>query len=135
MVHSQYTMTSNLRTPIMFKIRNCGTKLSVFHDTRTLWLPAKVIHQATHSSYLVQVVGGRQYRCACDHICEHHPDAVKDDTFTTPVVAPATLRLCLCCLQQTQTLHANHLQFYHNCRCHPLEVHQSRPVQHPLPFT
>ena len=43
-----------------------------------------------YTTYLVQVKGGGQYRCACDHIHEHHPDAVKHDTSTTPVVAPAT---------------------------------------------
>ena len=67
-----------------------GQTVSVLNDARTLWLPAKVICQATHGSYRVQVIGGGQYRCARDHICEHHPDAVKSDTSTTPVVAPAT---------------------------------------------
>ena len=67
-----------------------GQKVSVFNDARILWLLAKVIHQTAHGSYLVQVVGGGQYRCARDHICEHHPDAVKDDTSTSSVVAPAT---------------------------------------------
>ena len=65
-------------------------KLSVLNDTRTLWFPAKVIRQTTHGSYLVQVIGGGQYRHACDHIHERYPDAVKPDTSTTPVVAPAT---------------------------------------------
>ena len=46
--------------------------------------------QASHSSYLVQVIGGGQYRHAHDHICECHPDTVKHDMLTTPVVAPAT---------------------------------------------
>ena len=64
--------------------------VSVLNDARTLWLPAKVICQAAHGSYLVQVIGGEQYRCAHDHIHERHPDAVKDDTSTSPVVAPAT---------------------------------------------
>ena len=64
-----------------------GQTVSVLSDTKTLWLPAKVIHQAAHGSYLVQVIGGGQYRLACDHIHECHPDAVKHDT---PVVAPAT---------------------------------------------
>ena len=67
-----------------------GQTVSVLNDTRTLWLPAKVICQADHGSYLVQVIGGGQYRHACYHIHEHHPDAVKDDASTSPVVAPAT---------------------------------------------
>ena len=67
-----------------------GQTVSVLNDTRTLWLPAKVICQATHGSYLVQVIGEGQYRHARDHLCEHHPDSVKPDTSTTPVVAPAT---------------------------------------------
>ena len=60
------------------------------NDARTLWLPAKVICQAAHGSYIVQVIGGGQYRHARDHIHERHPDAVKDDTSTTPDVVPAT---------------------------------------------
>ena len=52
--------------------------------------PATVIQQAAHGSYLVQVVGGGQYRCTCDHIHDHHPDAVKPDTSSTTDVAPAT---------------------------------------------
>ena len=67
-----------------------GQTVSVLNDARTLWLPAKVTCQAAHGSYLVQVIGGGQYRCACDHMHECHPDAVKHDTSTTPVVAPAT---------------------------------------------
>ena len=67
-----------------------GQTVSVLNDARTLWLPAKVICQTTHGSYLVQVIGGGWYRHAHDHICEHHPGAVKDDTSTSPVVAPAT---------------------------------------------
>ena len=34
-----------------------GQTVSVFNDTKTLWLPATVIQQARHSSYLVQVIG------------------------------------------------------------------------------
>ena len=67
-----------------------GQTVSVLNDARTLWLPARVIHQAAHGSYLVQVIGGGQYRCARDHIRERHPDAVKDDTSTSPDVARAT---------------------------------------------
>ena len=67
-----------------------GQTVSVLNDARILWLPAKVIHQAAHGSYLVQVIGGGQYRHTHDHIRECHPDAVKDDTSTSPDVAPAT---------------------------------------------
>ena len=37
----------------------------------------------------VQVIGGGQYRCASDHIQEHHPDAVQPDTSNIGDVAPA----------------------------------------------
>ena len=50
-----------------------GQTMSLLSNTRTLWLPAKVICQVGHGSYLVQVIGGGQYRHACDHICEYHP--------------------------------------------------------------
>ena len=66
-----------------------GQTISVLNDARTLWLPAKVIHQETHGSHLVQVIGGGKYRHAHNHIHEHHPDAVKNYTSTTPVVVPA----------------------------------------------
>ena len=64
--------------------------VSILNDAKTLWLPATVIHQAKHGSYLVQVIGGGQYRRAYNHICEHHPDAVKPDRSTIADVAPAT---------------------------------------------
>ena len=67
-----------------------GQTVSVLNDAKTLWLPATVIHQAKHGSYLVQVIGRGQYRCACDHIHECHPDAVMTDTSSTTDVAPAT---------------------------------------------
>ena len=67
-----------------------GQTVSVLNDTKTLWLPPTVICQARHGSYLVQVIGGGQYRCACDHIHEHHPDAVKPDMSVSTDVAPAT---------------------------------------------
>ena len=38
-----------------------GQTVSVLNDAKTLWLPATVIHQARHGSYLVQVIGGGQY--------------------------------------------------------------------------
>ena len=68
-----------------------GQTVSVLNNTKTLQLPAKVIGQAAHGSYLVQVIGEGQYRHTCDHKRERHPDAVKHDTSTTPVVAPATV--------------------------------------------
>ena len=56
-----------------------GQSVSVINNDRTLWLPATVIHAANHGSYLVKVSGGAEYRRAWDHICEHHPDAVRPD--------------------------------------------------------
>ena len=66
-----------------------GQTVSVSNDANTLWLPATVIGQTHHGSYLVQVIGGGQYRCARDHIHEHYPDAVKSDMLTSTNVAPA----------------------------------------------
>ena len=66
-----------------------GQTVSVFNNDKSLWLPAKVICKADCGSYLVQVIGGGQYRCACDHIHECHPDAVKLGTSTTADVAPS----------------------------------------------
>ena len=45
-----------------------GQTVSILNDAKTLCLPDTVIHQAKHGSYLVQVIGGGQYRCARDHI-------------------------------------------------------------------
>ena len=67
-----------------------GQTVSVLNDAKTLWLPATVICQARHGSYLVQVIGGGPYRCVRDHIREHNPDAVKQGTLTSSDVAPAT---------------------------------------------
>ena len=67
-----------------------GQTVSVLNDAKTLWLLATVIRQAKHGSYLVQVIGGGQYRCVRDHICECHPDAVKPDAPISTDVAPAT---------------------------------------------
>ena len=67
-----------------------GQTVSILNDAKTLWLPATVIHQAKHGSYLVQVIGGGQYRHARNHIRKHHPDAVKPDRSTIADVAPAT---------------------------------------------
>ena len=67
-----------------------GQTVSVLNDAKTLWLPATVIRQARHGSYLVQVIGGGQYRCARDCILERYPDAVKPDMPASTDVAPAT---------------------------------------------
>ena len=61
-------------------------------DARNLWLPATIICTANSGSYLVQVIGGGQSRCACDHIWEHHLDTVKPDTSNIGNVAPAASR-------------------------------------------
>ena len=66
-----------------------GQTVSVLNDAKALWLPATVIHKAKHGSYLVQVIGGGQYRCVHDHIRECHPHAVKPDVLTSTDVAPA----------------------------------------------
>ena len=39
-----------------------GQTVSVLNDAKTLWLPATIIRQAAHGSYLVEVVGGGHYR-------------------------------------------------------------------------
>ena len=56
---------------------------------RPFWLPATVVRQAAHGSYLVEVVGGGCYRQACDHIRERHPDAMKKGDTRPGNVAPA----------------------------------------------
>ena len=63
--------------------------VSVLNDTRNLWLPAAIICKANNGWYLVQVIGGGQYRHAHDHIQEFHSDAVKLYTFNLGNVAPA----------------------------------------------
>ena len=39
-----------------------GQTVSVINNDRTLWLPATVVRVADHSSYIVKVVGGAEYR-------------------------------------------------------------------------
>ena len=70
-------------------IITAGQTVSVLKDAKTLWLPATVIHQAKHGSYLVQVIGGGAVNTH-DHICEWHPDAVKPNRSTIADVALAT---------------------------------------------
>ena len=65
-----------------------GQTVSVLNDTRNLWLPATIISKANLGSYLVQVIGGRQYRCAHDHIQECHLYTVKPDISNIGDVAP-----------------------------------------------
>ena len=70
-------------------------------------LPATVVCAADHGSYIVKVIGGAEYRQARDHICEHHPDAVKHDTHPKvevagqPITTPSTSEAVQ--LQQTHT--------------------------------
>ena len=73
-----------------------GQTVSVLNDAKTLWLPATIIRQADHGSYLLKVVGGGTYRRARDHIRERHPDAVKkqnptEENSSPGNVAPAML--------------------------------------------
>ena len=69
-----------------------GQTVSVLNDAKTFWLPATVIRQADHGSYLVEVISGGRYRQAQDHICEWHPKAkpMKKDMSSPGNVAPAT---------------------------------------------
>ena len=84
-VQSTMTSESCCKKPPFF----AGQTISVLNDARNLWLPATIIHKANNGSYLVQVIGGGQYRCAHDHIQECHLDAVKPDTSNIGNVAPA----------------------------------------------
>ena len=74
----------------------CRKSVSVINNDRTLWLPATVVCAADHGSYILKVIGGAEYKWARDHICEHHPDAVKPDKHTKvevagqPVTTPST---------------------------------------------
>ena len=66
-------------------LNDCATQSAAYRDCHckpksplyagqtvsVLWLPTTVINHAKHGSSLVQVIGGGQYRCSCDHICEH----------------------------------------------------------------
>ena len=125
---------------------------SVLNHARNLWLPVTIICKANNGSYLIQVIGGRQYRCVQDHIQECHPDVVKPDKSNIGNVAPATsasapatqaVRLPTAVAPTTLTptapaatlqLHAKlHLQYVHHNeqRHHPLEPLQAR-LAHPL---
>ena len=106
-----------------------GQTVSVLNDAKTLWLPATVIRQAAHGSYLVEVVGGGRYRRACDHIRERHPDAVKKDDTPPGNVAPAMHRVawspssaltassahhCTCCSRNDPTARCTHSEDQHS---------------------
>ena len=67
-----------------------GQTVSVLNDAQTLWLPATVIRQAEHGSYLVEVIGGGKYHRAHDHIRERHPEVTrKADDASPSNIAPA----------------------------------------------
>ena len=66
-----------------------GPTVYVLNDARNLWLSATIICKANNGSYLVQVIGGGQYRCSFDHILECHLDAGKSDTSNNGDVATA----------------------------------------------
>ena len=68
-----------------------GQTVSVLNDAKTLWLPATIIRQADHGSYLLKVVGGGTYRRARDHIRERHPDAVKKQNPTEENSSPGNV--------------------------------------------
>ena len=92
------TYDHQLNTSAEYHDHHCRTKyplyagktVFVLNNDKSLWLPVNVICKADHSSYLVQVIGGGQYRCAHDHIYEHYPGAIKHGISTTEDVAPAT---------------------------------------------
>ena len=106
--------------------------LSVLNDARCLWLPATVIHSGAHGLYIVQVISGGQYQHACNHIHEHHPDAIKPDKHITTNVAPAspthpsatqavaTSTMCCTCNTSSScnTLHTTEdIHYAHNSPC------------------
>ena len=68
-----------------------GQTVSVLNDAKTLWLPATILRQADHSSYLIKVVGGGTYRRARDHIRERHPNAVKKQSPTQETSSPGNI--------------------------------------------
>ena len=82
-----------------------GQSVSVINNDKTLWLPATVVRAADNCSYIIKVIGGAEYRWARDHICEHHPDAVKPDTHPKVEVAgqPVTILSTSEAVQQAPT--------------------------------
>ena len=57
--------------------------------------PCTIICKVSNGSYLVQVIGGGQYRHAHDHFQECHPDPVKPDTSNIGDATPAASTLAL----------------------------------------
>ena len=39
-----------------------GQSVSVINSDRTLWLPATIVCAADHSSYIIKVIGGAEYK-------------------------------------------------------------------------
>ena len=39
-----------------------GQSVSIINNDRTLWLPATVVHTASHGSYIIKVTGRAEYR-------------------------------------------------------------------------
>ena len=79
----QLTMTLQ----VMIAPSYAGQSVSVIKNYRTLWCPATIVCAANYGSYIIKLIGGAEYRWAWDHICEHHPDAVKPDIHTKVEVA------------------------------------------------
>ena len=130
--------------------------VSVLNDAMNLWFPATIIHKGNSHSYMVQVIGGGQYRHAHDHIWEHHLDAVKADTSNIGDVAPAASASASATQtgDHQQLLHLQHqhqlqqqlhcklhtklcLKYVHHnkYRYHPLEPLWARPAQPLLSYT
>ena len=68
-----------------------GQSVSVLNDARCLWLSATVMLCSRpwiipHPSHWWWTI----FTCACNHICERHPDATKPDKHIITSVAPAT---------------------------------------------
>ena len=82
---SHHDRHSRIKSPLY-----AGQTVSVLNDAKTLWLPATIIRQAAHGSYLVQVIGGGTYRRARDFIRERRPDADREEDSSPGNVAPAT---------------------------------------------
>ena len=110
-----------------------GQTVSVLNDATTLWLPATILWQADHGSYLIKVVGGGTYRRAHDHILARHPDAVKKQPHTgnlfTWQCSPCYARVawspsstltassdvhCTCCTHNSTTACCSHSKDQHS---------------------
>ena len=58
-----------------------GQMVSIFNNARTYWIPTTVV-QVTDLAPTLNIIGGGEYRQACDHIHQHHHNAVKPDKHT-----------------------------------------------------